>query len=122
MPALPFSTYLTVLPESLRRFTVGLHDHRAATALSHELIDTEDTSVSDRGHADASEGALHHVLEPFTDTHEHAAIGPLQYGPPPKTVWYCGNCGDGPHNTSVQPGCSSCGHIRDGCCTVSNAK
>lgn len=40
------------------------------------------------------------------------------YGP--AYIWYCGNCGDGPHNAYVLSGCSECGHIRDRCCTVTS--
>ncbi|KAF2447931.1 hypothetical protein P171DRAFT_429525 [Karstenula rhodostoma CBS 690.94] len=53
--------------------------------------------------------------------HEEPTHGdpiPLQYGPP-RSVWYCGNCGDGPHSIMVATVCSSCGHTKDGCCTDS---
>lgn len=54
------------------------------------------------------------------ESHEYTIGGIIQFG---KTVvWYCGNCGDGPHNISILAHCSNCGHGRDSCCTVGKAK
>jgi hypothetical protein len=47
------------------------------------------------------------------------ALGrPVKYGPRSKTCWYCGICKDGPHSYLLTTDCTSCGHTRDGCCTL----
>jgi len=33
-------------------------------------------------------------------------------------VWYCSNCGDGPHNYKLVVICTNCEHKRDKCCVV----
>lgn len=43
------------------------------------------------------------------DTHGSARDGPSE------TVWYCGDCGDGPMQ-EWNPCCASCGHKKDNCC------
>ncbi|KAF2439719.1 hypothetical protein P171DRAFT_435588 [Karstenula rhodostoma CBS 690.94] len=108
-----------ILPGSLRRFIVPSWAPPNVTTLSIGAVDTADFTASNLGQFGISTASVDCVMEQPVDVHEVALGTPLQYGPPPRAVWYCGNCGDGPHNIAIQTGCSSCGHTKDSCCTTS---
>ncbi|KAF9732725.1 hypothetical protein PMIN01_09583 [Paraphaeosphaeria minitans] len=108
----------SILPRALRRFITPSKASPSVTMLSIDSIGATNSTALNVGHFGTSTSSLDSVMEPAADLYEVALETPLQYGPPSKTVWYCGNCGDGPHNYSLNTGCVACGHTRDGCCTV----
>lgn len=121
MPTFPTLRLPTIIPAPLRRFVAPLNTSPTADTLSIRSSHGSSTSTLPLGHYSTSTTSLGSILYSSVDNLGVALGTPLQYGPPPKTVWYCGNCGDGPHNYTLNPGCIACGHARDGCCTVTTS-
>jgi hypothetical protein len=43
---------------------------------------------------------------------------PINQRGPEIYVWFCSNCGDGPHNITIVASCIRCNHTRCSCCVV----
>ncbi|KAK7190491.1 hypothetical protein PSPO01_03466 [Paraphaeosphaeria sporulosa] len=111
-----------VLPGAFRRFMIPFEASPSVTTLSIDSLGAINSTALEHEQFNTSTASLERVMTSPIGLHEHANGDIRQCGPPPRTVWYCCNCGDGPHNIKLDTGCSSCGQTRCGSCTTGSAK